>query len=919
MRAIDFVARRGMGVVERGTVAADAAETVVGMGSGVEFSLNLQPGDMQAYSRQGNDLEIVLADGRVLILDGYFAGSGENPNRLFISSGGTLNEVSFIEGADGALFAQYGTTAEWGKWSPDDDLIFVDDPNLMAATGVDGDQDVSMLGAGLLRGAGLLGGGAGVGAGALAAGAAGAALLATNGDGETDTPTTMETPTDDGTRKAPTINGTGRTDSYGGDTLTAAEKSVTVSGTAEAGSSVTINVGSQSQVVTADSNGNWSGTFDGASFPADGTYTTNVTVVEPGGITTTLVGQSLDIDTTPPAVDPTQGTLSSGDQVNAASYSTGTIEVAGTGEAGSSIDVTIDGTTHSTTVDANGNWSVDFASAEITGGERTADVVIKTTDGYGNSHTQTESMVIDTIAPVMSTTSGTGSAGYTVNHTDMTSDGKVEISGSGEAGADYRVELGNGAFRTGTIDANGQWSAEFTQAEMGGMSGVNGYTVPVTFTSTDSFGNPSVVGTDTIHVDTLTEVGISANVSGGNDHVASHAETAGGTSNLVLTGTSEPGTTSVVVAMNGNSVNAVVDPLTGNWTASFAPGTYSVGTHTYPATAVSTDAAGNTASTAMSVRVDTEVTNLSASNVSATGTDNVVGLDDADGGITLTGTMEANWADVAGTPGVVVNFNGRDYTATVNPANGQWSVDIPEDRVPSNFSGDYNYTVTGTDSVGNTQTLTQSIAIDTVAPDGIGVTCFSADCTGATNAYEDFDVETTTETMGVARVEANGTITDLVEDTAVQFNDYGMSSIRGISDQVRIELDAPMSNGESLVLTETDAAGNSSGTLVMLGDGTTARDVSNANLGSYDIETIELGVMDNTQLTLTEADIVALSGNSNSVAVRGGVDDAVDITGAVPVPGAGATVNEGGVDYNVYTLGSTTIYIEDEITNVTTI
>ena len=48
--------------------------------------------------------------------------------------------------------------------------------------------------------------------------------------------------------------------------------------------------------------------------------------------------------------------------------------------------------------------------------------------------------------------------------------------------------------------------------------------------------------------------------------------------------------------------------------------------------------------------------------------------------------------------------------------------------------------------------------------------------------------------MGIARVEANGTITDLVEDTAVQFNDYGTS------DQVRIELDAPMSNGESLVL-----------------------------------------------------------------------------------------------------------------------
>ena len=68
-----------------------------------------------------------------------------------------------------------------GQWSPDDDLIFVDDPNLMAATGIDGDQDVSMLGAGLL-GAGLLGGG-GIGAGALAAGAAGAALLASGAGG----------------------------------------------------------------------------------------------------------------------------------------------------------------------------------------------------------------------------------------------------------------------------------------------------------------------------------------------------------------------------------------------------------------------------------------------------------------------------------------------------------------------------------------------------------------------------------------------------------------------------------------------------------------------------------------------------------------------------------------------------------------
>jgi hypothetical protein len=47
--------------------------------------------------------------------------------------------------------------------------------------------------------------------------------------------------------------------------------------------------------------------------------------------------------------------------------------------------------------------------------------------------------------------------------------------------------------------------------------------------------------------------------------------------------------------------------------------------------------------------------------------------------------------------------------------------------------------------------------------------------------------------------------------------------------------------------------------------------------------------------------------------VRGGVDDAVDITGAT----ATGAVRDGGVDYNSYTLGDATIYIEDEITNVT--
>ncbi|MEN8892177.1 MAG: hypothetical protein ABF283_04690, partial [Planktotalea arctica] len=344
----------------------------------------------------------------------------------------------------------------------------------------------------------------------------------------------------------------------------------------------------------------------------------------------------------------------------------------------------------------------------------------------------------------------------------------------------------------------------------------------------------------------------------------------------------------------------------------FEPGTYETGTHTYEATAVATDAAGNIARANMDVRVDTEVTNLTVSNRPALGTDSYIGLDDAEGGVTLTGTMETNWTDVAGTPSVSVRFNGVDYPATVNPVTGMWSVNIPEDGIPANFEGSLTYTVTGTDSVGNVHDISRSIDIDTSVPIGSEITGYSASIDGSgTQRYSKFEMDTSDETVGLAQVNADGSVVDLVDGT-------GFIAQPDAFDPTETEytLRDHLSDGQSLIVTETDAAGNNSGTYIVLNDGSPARNVSNPNLGDYNIETIELGVMDNTQLTLTEADIKALSGNSDVLSVRGGSDDTVNISGAT----LGQDIHsEGDIDYNVYSLGDTTIYIEDEITNVNTI
>lgn len=410
---------------------------------------------------------------------------------------------------------------------------------------------------------------------------------------------------------------------------------------------MTVVVAGETEVVTTDEDGNWSATFDGDDFPADGTYTAEVTVVEADGTTTGLVGQTVVIDTTPAEVDYSEGTISSGDRINAADHGAGTIRISGSGEAGSRVEVTIDGTMHGAQVGDNGQWFVDFDSSEIDGGDYTAEISVKTIDAFGNTDTFIEYMDIDTILPVIGASSvdgdnGANSAGFVVNKDDVNADGMVAINGTGEAGAPYRVELnnGSGAVRTDTIGDDGNWTANFTLAESGGLSDADGYNVPFTMTSIDDFGNPSLAVQDTTHVDTLADVDFGANLSGTSDHVASAQDFVdNGHNNLILTGTSEPGTTAVRVTMNDFTRDAVVDPDTGEWSVTFEPGTYQAGTHTYEASAISTDEHGNTDTADMTVRVDTEVRNLTVSNRPALWDESYLGLDDAQGGFAICGDM----------------------------------------------------------------------------------------------------------------------------------------------------------------------------------------------------------------------------------------------------------------------------------------
>ncbi|MFL4472072.1 hypothetical protein ACERZ8_20120 [Tateyamaria armeniaca] len=114
-------------------------------------------------------------------------------------------------------------------------------------------------------------------------------------------------------------------------------------------------------------------------------------------------------------------------------------------------------------------------------------------------------------------------------------------------------------------------------------------------------------------------------------------------------------------------------------------------------------------------------------------------------------------------------------------------------------------------------------------------------------------------------------------------------------------------------MNSTDAAGNTSGTYVVLDDesANSAIDLSNPSLGGYQIEAVELQFAEEANLTITEAQLVGLSDATDTLTIHGGADDTVTIAGATWT----GSVAVDDQTYDVYSLGTEgTVILDDDIT-----
>ncbi|WP_272545695.1 Ig-like domain-containing protein [Pseudomonas aeruginosa] len=285
---------------------------------------------------------------------------------------------------------------------------------------------------------------------------------------------------------------------------------VVISGTAEAGATVTLTDAGGNPIgqVTADGSGNWS--FTPGTPLANGTVIV-ATATDPTGNTGPQAATTVDAVAPPaPVIDPSNGTT-----------------ISGTAEAGAKVILT-DGNGNpigETTADGSGNWT--FTPATPLANGTVVNAVAQ--DPAGNTGPQ-GSTTVDAVAPNTPV----------VNP----SNGNL-LNGTAEPGSTVTLTDGNGnPIGQTTADGSGNWS--FTP----GSQLPNGTVVNVT--ASDAAGNTSAPATTTV------------------DSSLPSIPQVDPSNGSVISGTADAGNTIIITDGNGNPIGQVTADGSGNW--SFTPG-----------------------------------------------------------------------------------------------------------------------------------------------------------------------------------------------------------------------------------------------------------------------------------------------------------------------------------------------------------
>ncbi|WP_414456494.1 Ig-like domain-containing protein [Enterobacter cloacae] len=476
-----------------------------------------------------------------------------------------------------------------------------------------------------------------------------------------------------------------------------------ISGTAKAGSTVTIMDGSNVLgTTTAGADGTWS--FTPSVDLGRGDHTFTATAKDPMGNESSSSSWTVTIDTdapVKPTIDAALDDVGSvqGNLANGGTTDDPTPTLSGKAEAGSTVKIyDQNGLLGEVTAKADGTWSFSPV-AKLPEGEHRFHVTA--TDKAGNTSSASDDFVLtlDYTAPDASKVSITdvvddfGSVTGSIASGGKTDDNTPLIKGTGaEPGNTITVYNGDKVIGTAKVQADGTWELQVTKALPDG-------TYNLTVKETDSVGNTTAASPEYIIQIDAGGQPLPPTLSSVEDDVAPHTgplqkDATTNDNTLLLTGTAEAGVTvRIYGGPNGTTLlGETKADAQGKW--SFNTPKLADGVHTFVAEAINDIGQVSPQTGGFPITVDTsapgEVTGFIVSDNEGPKTGTLSNGDTTDDATpTISGKAE---------PGSVVHIyvNGQENGTAVADANGNWTY-----TTGSLADGEYTFTARAEDSAGN--------------------------------------------------------------------------------------------------------------------------------------------------------------------------------------------------------------------------
>ncbi len=523
----------------------------------------------------------------------------------------------------------------------------------------------------------------------------------------------------------------------------------------EQNQTVYITFGGKSYTASVDASGNWTATVPTADFGSlkDGDASVQVSVTNVNG-NNASAGREYSVDATAPTVS--IEIVSDNNIINATEAQVDLVVSGVTNaESGQAVTVILNGQNYTTTVQANGSWSVTVPSADlgtIVDGDYTITAAVS--DKAGNQASADRDVLVDTTVPKL--TINTVSDDDVINSAEHAQALIVTGSVTGAAAGDVVTVTINNKNYTATLDTSGNWIVGVPAADVNALT-TGDYIIRAALT--DKAGN-SNSATHDVEVN-LTAPVLTIDVISGDDVINSTEKTqdltlsgtasglaAGAVVTVMLNGiayiaTVDTGLPSVVfdtlsgdnvlnavekgqdLSVSGTSANLAEGTLvtvtlngkqytattaaSGSWSLTVpAADLTALGEANYTLSATATSAVGNSVSNTANLQVDTGLPTVTINTIAG---DNVINASEVAAGQTISGKV----ANAEAGSIVTVSIGGNDYISTVQ-SDLSWSVNVSYDVLTALGNGSLSISATVTNGHGNTGSGERDVTIDANLP-----------------------------------------------------------------------------------------------------------------------------------------------------------------------------------------------------------